>query len=238
MKRNLIKSIARECRDFSHHLTAKTKLVFCKNNILNVQFERDLLEKKWNNNHISCVKETGTLPDIQLDLSIIIPLYNSEKFLIKCMDSFLNQSTKYAYEIILIDDGSTDKTSDMAQKYREEYPQIVRLISQKNQGISAARNAGIESARGRYIGFADHDDWVTEDYIEELLSAAYAEDADIVKCSYATVKNGLISEVSKLRKNVIRGSMKENLYLYSSFIWGGIQQKVIRTCSISSRILV
>ena len=82
------------------------------------------------------------------DISIIVPVYNAEKYLVKCLDSLVNQ-TKKNIEIILVNDGSKDKSIDILNEYKEKYPDMITIISQENQGQSAARNSGIENATGK-----------------------------------------------------------------------------------------
>ena len=93
--------------------------------------------------------------------SIIIPVYNVEKYIKKCLDSVVNQTVK-DYEVILINDGSTDNSMEIAKKYS------FKIINQKNQGQSAARNHGIKEAKGDYIVFLDSDDTIEKDYLEKI----------------------------------------------------------------------
>ena len=94
--------------------------------------------------------------------SVIVPVYNEEKYLEACIESLVNQTVDY-YEIILVDDGSTDKSGEICDKYASDK---VRVIHQKNSGVSAARNAGLDAAKGEYIIFVDSDDVVKSDYVE------------------------------------------------------------------------
>ena len=99
-------------------------------------------------------------------VSIIVPVYNTEPYLVRCLDSLLAQSCDL-YEIICIDDGSTDGSLKILQKYAAKHKNI-RLITQSNSGVSSARNAGIEAAKGKYVMFVDSDDFVEPDMIETL----------------------------------------------------------------------
>ncbi|MDR2505545.1 MAG: glycosyltransferase [Oscillospiraceae bacterium] len=110
-------------------------------------------------------------------VSVIIPVYNTEKYLRKCLDSIIDQSFD-DYEIICVDDGATDGSSDILAEYKARTPNML-VIRQENQGLSGARNTGIEAARGEYICFIDSDDFVKRGYIGGLLSAAICENADI-----------------------------------------------------------
>lgn len=101
-------------------------------------------------------------------VSIVIPVYNTASYLSKCIESVINQTYKNL-EIILVDDGSTDDSSKICDKYGEEDKRI-KVIHQKNSGVSVARNNGIKAASGKYITFVDSDDIVDEYYIEYLLN--------------------------------------------------------------------
>lgn len=102
--------------------------------------------------------------------SVIVPVYNTEQYLDQCLGSLLLQSHK-DYEIIIVNDGSTDRSSDIIEKYVSEYPDKIRTISQVNSGLSAARNTGISQASGEYLCFVDSDDWVAPDFIAGFESA-------------------------------------------------------------------
>lgn len=110
-------------------------------------------------------------------VSIIVPVYNVEKYLRKCLDSLINQTLK-DIEIICINDGSTDKSLEILEEYKNRDSRII-LLNQENSGQSVARNRGIEIAKGEYIGFVDPDDWVDLDYYEKLYNTANTNDADI-----------------------------------------------------------
>ena len=117
--------------------------------------------------------------------SVIIPVYNSEKTIERCMQSLLAQKRNDA-EIIVINDGSTDATEEILSRYAAEYKNIL-LLKQKNSGVSAARNAGIERASGNYITFVDSDDYVSENYFSALDEMEKQADADLLMFSSNTV---------------------------------------------------
>lgn len=116
------------------------------------------------------------------EISIIIPVYNMEKYIGECLDSVLNQ-TFVDFECLCINDGSTDGTIKILKKYSEQDKRII-LIDQKNQGGSAARNTGIEKANGKYISFLDNDDLYHPQYLEILYHYAESQKADISICNY------------------------------------------------------
>ena len=101
-------------------------------------------------------------------VSVVIPVYNVEKYVEKCLDSVINQ-TYQNLEIIIVNDGSTDNSLSVCQKKKLSDSRI-KLINKENGGLSSARNAGIECAQGEFICFIDSDDWIELDYIEVLLN--------------------------------------------------------------------
>lgn len=117
----------------------------------------------------------------ELKISIIIPVFNAKEYLPHCIDSILNQTLRN-FELILVDDGSTDGSSKLCDFYAKD--SRVKVIHKKNEGPSVARNCGIEAAQGEYIGFVDADDWCEPNMFEELLSAASSNDADMAFCNY------------------------------------------------------
>ena len=112
-----------------------------------------------------------------MKFSVIIPVYNSEAFLHKCIDSIVEQNYR-DYELILIDDGSTDNSRQICQDYVAKYENIA-LICQENSGPSAARNRGIDCAQGQYVTFVDSDDWIKPAYFQTLENAV-AQNPDLV----------------------------------------------------------
>ena len=101
-------------------------------------------------------------------ISVIVPVYNMKIYLKRCMKTLIMQ-TQDNYEIILVDDGSTDGSSEICDEYAKENPDLIRVIHKENGGLSSARNAGIEEATGRYIIFPDPDDWVEPDYLKAFV---------------------------------------------------------------------
>lgn len=118
-----------------------------------------------------------------MKLSIIVPVYNVEKFLNKCLDSLVGQ-TMEDYEIILVDDGSKDASGRICDDYAERYPELVRVMHIDNGGQGRARNFGIDTAKGEYLGFVDSDDWVETDMYPKLCQRADETGADVVVCDF------------------------------------------------------
>ncbi len=114
------------------------------------------------------------------ELSIIVPVYKVEPYLPKCIDSILAQ-TFTDFELILIDDGSPDRCGEICDEYAAKDSRIV-VIHQENKGVSAARNAGLDIAKGEYIGFVDSDDWIEKTMYKRLISIMQADDTDIAIC--------------------------------------------------------
>ena len=113
---------------------------------------------------------------MNLQLSIIVPVYNVEKYLHRCMESLLAQNIP-DYEIILVDDGSKDRSPEICDKYAQEYS-FVSVIHKKNEGLGFARNSGLAMAKGKYVSFIDSDDSVTPEHFCELLRTAEKYHAD------------------------------------------------------------
>lgn len=118
----------------------------------------------------------------ELDLSIIVPVYNYVSIIEKNINAILNQKTKYQYQVIIVDDGSTDGAAEVIRRY-ETNPKVT-LIFQNNAGIGAARNTGINVADGKYLMFVDCDDIVHDDIVEVLLDKAYSDNFDMVMCAH------------------------------------------------------
>lgn len=115
-----------------------------------------------------------------ISVSVIVPIYNKEKYLVDCLNSIINQTLK-DIEIILVDDGSTDRSKEICDGYLTD-PRI-SYYYQKNEGLASARQTGIEKSNGEYIGFIDADDWIELDMFEKMYQKAKEYDADVVFCN-------------------------------------------------------
>jgi len=131
------------------------------------------------------LKNSGlSLENAQISVSIIVPVYNVEKYLRRCLDSLVAQTLE-DIEIILVNDCSPDHSWDIMQEYKENYPDKIILInSLENRRQGGARNLGIRIARGEYIGFVDSDDWIEYDMYEKLYRTSQQGDFDVVACNY------------------------------------------------------
>ena len=118
-------------------------------------------------------------------LSIIVPAFNIENYISRCLENLINQKYRNI-EIIVVDDGSKDKTGEIIDSYAQKDPRI-KAIHKKNEGVSIARNTGIDIAKGDYIGFVDGDDTIDEEMFEVLIENAIKYSADISHCGYKMV---------------------------------------------------
>lgn len=124
----------------------------------------------------------------ELSISIIVPVYNAESYLERCVESVIAQTWK-SWELILIDDGSIDSSGEICDEFSKKDKRI-KVLHQKNAGVSAARNQGIRTARGKYIGFVDSDDWIEPNMFEQMLQKAMNTGSDVVMCDAITVFGG------------------------------------------------
>lgn len=134
-------------------------------------------------------------------VSVILPVYNGERYLKECIDSIL-ASTYQNLEIILIDDGSTDRSGPICDEYAERDSRI-KVIHQENRGLICARNCGLSVSNGTYIAFVDADDLVSPAFYEEMVSAIEAEHADLVACEYRHNKEDVVNRIAPSEKKLV-----------------------------------
>ena len=138
-------------------------------------------------------------------VSIIIPVYNVEKYLKKCLDSVVNQ-TYNNLEIILVDDGSTDKSPEICDEYAEKDSRIV-VVHKRNNNDSSARNVGLDIFKGEFVAFVDSDDYAESDYIEYLYNLLKDNKADISCCNYIEIDEyGNYKKVKNYENQIINGN--------------------------------
>ncbi|MEI3394172.1 MAG: glycosyltransferase family 2 protein [Clostridia bacterium] len=125
-------------------------------------------------------------------ISVIIPVYNVEKYLARCLNSIIKNTYKNI-EIILVNDGSKDKSQEIIDKYKNKYGNIIKAKEQENKGPAEARNVGIEMASGEYLMFIDSDDFIKEDYIENYVKTLKEADYDLVAGGYHKWIDGKIT---------------------------------------------
>lgn len=117
-----------------------------------------------------------------MKLSVIVPVYRAEDYLRECVDSLLNQTLR-DLEIILVNDGSPDRSGEIMEDYAARFPEKIRTLTLDNGGQGRARNHGLALAQGDFLGFVDSDDWVLPSMFETMVNAAEAEGADVVDCN-------------------------------------------------------
>lgn len=131
-----------------------------------------------------------------MKISTIIPVYNTAKYLRKCIDSIINQSIGFEnIELILVNDGSTDESETIILEYQKKY-QNIKYIYQENGGQASARNNGLNCATGDYVSFVDSDDYIKDDMYEKLLMASNNENFDIIVCNFCYIFSNKIIEAN------------------------------------------
>ena len=152
-------------------------------------------------------------------ISVVIPIYNAQKYLRRCLDSVLNQ-TFADFEVICVNDGSADGSKKILDEYAIRDERFI-IINKKNAGVSAARNDGIKRARGKYIHFMDADDFIDSNYYEKMFYAAQNTDADIV-CSGFVTDTKYTHDI-KYKKEFIKygiyGKLRWTYALTDGYVW-------------------
>lgn len=156
-----------------------------------------------------------------IKVSIIVPVYNVEKYLSRCIESILNQTLK-DIELILVNDGSTDKCKDICKEY-SKYDSRVKFINKINEGVSSARNVGIDNSSGDYISFVDPDDYLDNDAIEYLYRLIKKYNADVSCYKMKTYRNNeyhIIEENEEVRlyinESIVKNQIESGKFLFSS----------------------
>jgi glycosyltransferase involved in cell wall biosynthesis len=163
--------------------------------------------------------------DENLDLSIIVTVYNYEDKLRRNIESCISQKTKYKFEVIFVNDGSTDSSKNIIEQYVDN--DKVKLINKENGGAASARNVGINVSSGKYIMFVDCDDVLHENIVEELMEAVYKDNLDLAMCAYNLITvegQNIISNVSYIypSKNLFSYNNCGLLMNYPGFPWGKV----------------
>ena len=160
-------------------------------------------------------------------VSVIVPVYNVEKYIDKCLDSLVNQTLK-DIEIIVVNDGTKDNSQKIIDKYVKKYPKKVFSFKKKNGGLSSARNYGLKHATGKYVGFVDSDDYVEYDMYEQLYNKAQETKSDIVCCEIAYKYNIRTEKRYFSDVSVFGHSISENpkiLLNCKSFAWNKLYKR-------------
>lgn len=160
----------------------------------------------------------------QIAVSIIVPVYNTQKYLKKCLDTLTNQTLKNI-EIICINDGSKDNSAKILNEFAKKDSRII-VINQKNCGISITRNNGLNIAKGKYIGFVDSDDYIDPDFYEKLYNSAEKHKADIAASSIIRFNKFKGKKYLKLKKEIITENFKEKCKILDipekCYVWNKI----------------
>ncbi|MBE7712495.1 MAG: glycosyltransferase [Cyanobacteria bacterium SIG26] len=162
-----------------------------------------------------------------ISVSVIVPVYNVEKYLERCLDKLINQTLK-SIEIICINDGSKDNSREILAKYAQKDNRII-IIDQENAGLSAARNAGMEIAKGEYIGFVDSDDWVDLDFYEKLYNAAKENDCDIAVADFIRQHPKKQKKRLHFTEEKIYETTEDKYLICKTFREGCVWNKIYRT---------
>lgn len=150
-------------------------------------------------------------------VSIIVPIYNVEEYLNECINSILHQSYKNL-ELILVDDGSPDNCGKLCDEYAKSYKNI-KVIHRINEGLSSARNAGIDAAEGDYFAFVDSDDCIHPDYLQTLVALAVEYNADLTCCDYVQGENCVWKNLTKTTITVRNGDeVIDNMFINDTVI--------------------
>ncbi|KAB7671695.1 glycosyltransferase [Bacillus sp. B1-b2] len=163
-------------------------------------------------------------------ISIIVPIYNVEDYLKRCLDSIIGQTYK-SLEIILVNDGSTDSSGELCDIYKNKDTRI-KVIHKNNGGISSTRNAGLEAASGKYIGFIDSDDWIDSDMYQSLHECLVNSNSDISICGVKEVRNNSIIKSNQVEEIVTLSSQEAIKLLIEdkkvkSFTWNKLYRREV-----------
>ncbi|WP_417940014.1 glycosyltransferase family 2 protein [Flavobacterium sp. RS13.1] len=159
-------------------------------------------------------------------ISIVVPMYNVEKYIVKCIDSIIGQSYRNI-ELILVDDGSPDNSGHIADDFSKKDDRI-RVIHTKNQGVSIARNLGIEKSIGEYIVFVDGDDYLGSDYVEYMLGIVEKTNADFVMSKYCFKFPGNVQQVENDEIKIYTPDEAAALLLYPGYVEIGCWNKMFK----------
>jgi glycosyltransferase involved in cell wall biosynthesis len=167
---------------------------------------------------------------LQPKISIIVPVYNVENYIAKCIESIINQSYTNL-EIIIINDGSNDKSGEICNYYSKKDNRII-LIHKEHQGVALARNNALDIASGDYIGWVDSDDWIAPDMFDTLYKNAVTYDADISMCNFYYVReNGELSPYSNENEGIkiLEGDYKiaHNIRLNNNVLWNRLYKRYL-----------
>ena len=164
--------------------------------------------------------------EVTMKISVIVPVYNVEKYIDKCLDNLVNQTLK-DIEIIVVNDGSPDNSQDIINSYQKKYPRMIKSFIKPNGGLSDARNYGIKKAQGEYIAFLDSDDYIEIDAYEKMYKKAELKDFDIVVCDLNYVyEDGSVKRVSSKIEHDTTNIKNVYINMYPC-VWNKIYKKTL-----------
>lgn len=158
------------------------------------------------------------LKNIKDTVSILMPAYNVERYIKKCLDSVLNQDYIYI-EAIVVNDGSTDQTLSILKEYKKIHP-CLKILNQKNKGLASARNLALENASGSYVTFVDTDDWIAPNFVSMLVKNIKDNSADISVCRLNTALKYFIKNNQSKDKSVVTNGINGIKKLYDEIYYG------------------
>lgn len=159
-------------------------------------------------------------------ISILIPIYNVEKYLAQCLDSVCKQTLK-DIEIICINDGSTDGSLDIIKQYQAKDKRI-KLINKKNTGYGDSMNQGLKTVRGKYIGIVEPDDWIERNALQDLFDLAESTAAEVIKCNFYLEKDGTSTKTKNITPQdalAIANEVYEHLFALPPAIWAALYRR-------------
>lgn len=161
-------------------------------------------------------------------ISVLIPVHNGEKYLAKCLDSLVKQTICVAFEVVVVNDGSTDSTLQILKDYQNKLKNL-KIISQENKGIANARNTLLENADGEYLAFVDADDFVSNDYLEKLYQTAIKNEADFVKCGYHLITENNKIKDFPIKKICLKNGLQDYIFQVKGYLWAALIKKTLFT---------
>ncbi len=155
-----------------------------------------------------------------MEISVTVPVYNIEKYLPRCLNSILDQTFKLDYEIICVDDGSTDNSGKILDEYAKKYPKI-KVIHQENSGLSEARNTAMKHVTGKYTMFVDSDDFIAKNTLEGLYNYAEKHNSDVVVFDFLRSVDGVKNAIRQHFPNIAQkyGESSFNAETADAFVY-------------------
>ncbi len=163
---------------------------------------------------------------IKPDISVIVPVYNVQNYLVRCLDSIFNQEFSGIFEVIAVEDGSTDNSLQVLKDYREKQPRLRIIEHNRNKKLSIARRTGMDASSGDYIMHVDSDDWLLPDSLENLHNKCIETDADVIVFNYLreTIDGKQIRDMV-IKKELITTDKKQVQRFFYGACWNKIVKK-------------